>query len=111
MLIQATSRRQQYSLQNNWIGISDEQHAEWMAMIAHLSDQRAKATMEAAHAKLKYVETHVQGLKLAAAAENCKHILSTLDTSSCYVESLYDGMDFSTSVTRARFDNELSKVK
>ena len=48
--------------------------------------------------------------KLAAAAENCKHILSTLDTSSCYVESLYDGMDFSTSVTRARFDNELSKV-
>jgi len=48
--------------------------------------------------------------KLAAAAENCKHILSTLDTSSCYVESLYDGMDFSTSVTRARFDNELSKI-
>ena len=39
-----------------------------------------------------------------------KHILSTLDTAKCYIESLYDGIDFSTNVTRARFENELSKV-
>ena len=38
------------------------------------------------------------------------HMLFFLDTAHCYVESLYDGMDFSTNVTRARFDNELSKV-
>ena len=39
-----------------------------------------------------------------------KHILSTLDTAKCYIESLYDGIDFNTNVTRARFENELSKV-
>ena len=39
-----------------------------------------------------------------------KHILSTLDTANCYIESLFDGIDFSTSITRARFENELSKV-
>ena len=39
-----------------------------------------------------------------------KHVLSTLDTAHCYVESLYDGMDFSSNVTRARFDNQLSPV-
>ena len=43
-------------------------------------------------------------------AENVKHILSTLDTAKCYIESLYDGIDFSTNVTRARFENEMSKV-
>jgi len=48
--------------------------------------------------------------KLGVEAEKCKHVLSTLDTAHCYVESLFDGMDFSTNVTRARFDNELSKV-
>jgi len=48
--------------------------------------------------------------KLAMEAEKVKHVLSTLDTAHCYVESLFDGMDFSTNVTRARFDNEISKV-
>lgn len=48
--------------------------------------------------------------KLALEAEKVKHVLSTLDTAHCFVESLFDGMDFSTNVTRARFDNEISKV-
>lgn len=48
--------------------------------------------------------------KLAREADNVKHVLSTLDTAHCYIESLFDGMDFSTNVTRARFDNEISKV-
>merc|ERR1719431_1829903 len=48
--------------------------------------------------------------KLAAQAEVVKHVLSTLDTAHCYVESLWDGMDFSCNVTRARFDNQLSPV-
>jgi len=64
--------------------------------------------------KNKYKEdilTNKRGkAKLAMEAEKCKHVLSTLDTAHCYVESLFDGMDFSTNVTRARFDNELSKV-
>jgi molecular chaperone DnaK (HSP70) len=47
---------------------------------------------------------------LAQEAEKVKHVLSTLDTAHCFVESLFDGMDFSTNVTRARFDNEISKV-
>jgi len=49
-------------------------------------------------------------IKLSMEAEKVKHVLSTLDTAHCYVESLFDGMDFSTNVTRARFDNEISKV-
>ena len=47
--------------------------------------------------------------KLATGAETVKHVLSTLDTAHCFVESLFDGMDFSSNVTRARFDNQLSK--
>ena len=43
-------------------------------------------------------------------AETVKHILSTLDTAKCYIESLCDGIDFSTNVTRARFENEMSKM-
>ena len=39
-----------------------------------------------------------------------KHVLSTLDTANCYIESLYEGIDFNANVTRARFENELSKV-
>jgi molecular chaperone DnaK (HSP70) len=39
-----------------------------------------------------------------------KHILSTLETANCYIESLYEGIDFNTNVTRARFENELAKV-
>merc|ERR1712128_106816 len=48
--------------------------------------------------------------KLAAQVETVKYVLSTLDTAHCYVESLFDGMDFSSNVTRARFDNQMSKV-
>jgi len=60
--------------------------------------------------KADIMESKKGRAKLSAQAETCKHILSTLDTAHCYVESLYDGMDFSTNVTRARFENELSKV-
>lgn len=55
-------------------------------------------------------ETKRGKTKLYNNAETVKHILSTLDTAKCYIESLYDGIDFSTNVTRARFENELSKV-
>merc|ERR1712127_52115 len=48
--------------------------------------------------------------KLATQAETVKHVLSTLDTAHCHVESLYDGMDFSSNVTRARFSNQVSSV-
>jgi len=60
--------------------------------------------------KADIMESKKGRAKLSAQAETCKHILSTLDTAHCYVESLYDGMDFSTNVTRARFENELSRV-
>lgn len=64
--------------------------------------------------KVKYkadiMESKKGRAKLSAQAETVKHVLSTLDTAHCYVESLYDGMDFSTNVTRARFENEMSRV-
>jgi molecular chaperone DnaK (HSP70) len=50
-------------------------------------------------------------MKLHSAAETCKHILSTLSTSQCFVESIYDGMDFTSNVTRARFDSLIQSVQ
>ena len=55
-------------------------------------------------------ETKRGKAKLFSHAETVKHILSRLDTASCYIESLYDGIDFNCTVTRARFENEISKV-
>ncbi|KAJ8877843.1 hypothetical protein PR048_022302 [Dryococelus australis] len=43
--------------------------------------------------------------KLMSAAETCKHVLSTMSTAHCFVESLCEGVDFSYNITRARFDN------
>ncbi|XP_063238809.1 heat shock 70 kDa protein 14-like [Bacillus rossius redtenbacheri] len=43
--------------------------------------------------------------KLTAAAETCKHVLSTVSTAHCFVESLCEGVDFSHNITRARFEN------
>merc|ERR550519_2977029 len=60
--------------------------------------------------KQKILQSKKGRAKLANQAETVKHVLSTLDTAHCYVESLYDGMDFSSNVTRARFDNQLSPV-
>jgi molecular chaperone DnaK (HSP70) len=44
-------------------------------------------------------------VKLRSAAETCKHVLSTVSTAHCFVESLYEGVDFSYNITRARFEN------
>merc|ERR1712071_624675 len=42
--------------------------------------------------------------KLKAAAEDCKHILSTLNTAQCFVESLHEGVEIKSNVSRARLD-------
>ena len=65
-----------------------------------------------------YSHYHSRLLLLSAADPSKRMVIISLivkskmysDTAHCYVESLFDGMDFSTNVTRARFDNELSKV-
>lgn len=44
-------------------------------------------------------------VKLRSTAETCKHILSTVSTAHCFVESLCEGVDFSYNITRARFEN------
>ena len=45
--------------------------------------------------------------KLRSAAEVAKHVLSTMATAQCYVESLLDGVDFGYQVTRARLESVL----
>ncbi|XP_071818058.1 heat shock 70 kDa protein 14-like [Apostichopus japonicus] len=42
--------------------------------------------------------------KLRNACENCKHILSRLNSASLSVDSLYDGIDFHNSISRAKFE-------
>ncbi len=48
--------------------------------------------------------------KLQTHAETVKHVLSTMDTAKCYIESLHEGIDFNMNVSRARFENEVSKA-
>uniref|UniRef100_A0A673FVD1 Heat shock 70 kDa protein 14-like n=1 Tax=Sinocyclocheilus rhinocerous TaxID=307959 RepID=A0A673FVD1_9TELE len=43
-------------------------------------------------------------LKLMNSADVAKHTLSTLGSANCFVDSLYDGMDFECHVSRARFE-------
>ena len=48
--------------------------------------------------------------KLMAAAEECKHVLSTLGTAHCFVESLHEGVDLSANVSRARIDMLITQL-
>nr|XP_033814932.1 heat shock 70 kDa protein 14 isoform X2 [Geotrypetes seraphini]XP_033814933.1 heat shock 70 kDa protein 14 isoform X2 [Geotrypetes seraphini] len=43
-------------------------------------------------------------IKLMNSADVAKHSLSTLGSSNCFVDSLYDGLDFDCNVSRARFE-------
>lgn len=46
--------------------------------------------------------------KLLNHADNCKHVLSTLNSAHVFIESLLDGVDWSQNVSRARFENIIS---
>uniref|UniRef100_A0A8C3QAA4 Uncharacterized protein n=1 Tax=Geospiza parvula TaxID=87175 RepID=A0A8C3QAA4_GEOPR len=48
-------------------------------------------------------------MKLMNSADIAKHSLSTLGSANCFVDSLYDGLDFDCNVSRARF--ELISIK
>ncbi|XP_076053287.1 heat shock 70 kDa protein 14-like [Oratosquilla oratoria] len=48
--------------------------------------------------------------KLYNSSENCKHVLSTVNTGQVYVESLWEGIDFSTTLSRARFEGLVSST-
>ncbi|XP_071494687.1 heat shock 70 kDa protein 14-like [Diadema antillarum] len=43
--------------------------------------------------------------KLYNACETCKHVLSTINTSHISVDSLYEGIDFHSNITRAKFES------
>ncbi|XP_068132257.1 heat shock 70 kDa protein 14 [Hyperolius riggenbachi] len=43
-------------------------------------------------------------MKLMNSADTAKHSLSTLGSANCFVDSLYDGIDFECNVSRARFE-------
>nr|XP_056702858.1 heat shock 70 kDa protein 14 [Euleptes europaea] len=43
-------------------------------------------------------------MKLMNSAEVAKHSLSTLGSANCFVDSLYDGLDFDCTLSRARFE-------
>lgn len=46
--------------------------------------------------------------KLLNHADNCKNVLSTLNSAHVFIESLLDGVDWSQNVSRARFENIIS---
>lgn len=48
--------------------------------------------------------------KLQNAAETCMHVLSTMGSANCFVESLYEGIDFNINISRARFESLISPL-
>lgn len=58
--------------------------------------------------KLDPQESRRAMAKLVHHADNCKHVLSTLNSSHVFIESLLDGVDWSQNVSRARFENIIS---
>ena len=56
-------------------------------------------------------ETKRGKTKLKVNAENAKHVLSSLDTANCYIESLHEGIDYNGNLSRSRFELEFSKVR
>lgn len=43
-------------------------------------------------------------MKLMRQAEICKHVLSTMPTASCHIDSLFEGRDYNGSLSRSRFE-------
>ncbi|XP_060070473.1 heat shock 70 kDa protein 14-like [Ylistrum balloti] len=60
--------------------------------------------------KLDVKESRRSLSKLSVAAERCKHTLSTLGNASCAVDSLFEGVDFHNSVSRARLENQVGPL-
>lgn len=58
--------------------------------------------------KLDPKESRRAMAKLQQHADNCKHVLSTLNSAHVFIESLLDGVDWSQNVSRARFENIIS---
>ncbi|XP_054279907.1 heat shock 70 kDa protein 14-like [Macrosteles quadrilineatus] len=58
--------------------------------------------------KLDPKESHRSLTKLTLAAENCLHVLSSIESANCFVESLCEGVDFSHQMSRARFESLLN---
>lgn len=48
--------------------------------------------------------------KIHNAAENCKHILTTLPSTQIYIDSLMDGVDFNVQMSRARLESLIQPV-
>lgn len=48
--------------------------------------------------------------KLRSASEECKRLLTTMNTTKVTVESLYDGIDFSSNMTRIKFESITSSI-
>jgi len=58
--------------------------------------------------KLDPRESRRTMIKLLQHAENCKHILSSMSSAHVFIESLMDGVDWSQTISRARFENVIA---
>ena len=77
-----------------------------------ITEELAKFLAKEFHQKIKLdpMENRRSMAKLRGAAEICKHVLSTMQSAHCFAESLVDGVDLSSNVSRARFDSILSPL-
>ena len=60
--------------------------------------------------KLDPHESRRSMTKIRTAAANCKHILTTLQSTQIYIDSLMDGVDFNMQMSLARFESIIKPV-
>ncbi|XP_026271740.1 heat shock 70 kDa protein 14-like [Frankliniella occidentalis] len=77
-----------------------------------ITEELAKFLAKEFHQKVKLdpMENRRSMAKLRGAAETCKHVLSTMQTAHCFTESLVDGVDLSSNISRARFESILNPL-
>lgn len=97
------------SVRNGLYSVVDSQHLAHLGgnvITQVLSEYLAKEFF--GKYKMDPRESRRTMVKLNESAENVKHILSTMPSAHVFIESLMDGIDFQSNISRARFENVIA---
>uniref|UniRef100_U5ESP3 Putative heat shock protein n=1 Tax=Corethrella appendiculata TaxID=1370023 RepID=U5ESP3_9DIPT len=94
------------SIKHGMIEVTDTIHSKNIGGNL-ITEQLAEYVAEEFYRKIKLDprESRRTMLKLQMHSENVKHVLSSMQTAHCFIESLMDGVDWSQNLSRARFEN------
>ncbi|XP_046683200.1 heat shock 70 kDa protein 14-like [Homalodisca vitripennis] len=95
-------------LTHGMITVLDTEHSDIVggkALIKTLTSYLADAFYR--RNRLDPQDSHRSFMKLTVAAEECIHVLSTIESANCFVDGLCEGVDLNHTVSRARFESLL----